>query len=269
MNQALLLTCEHATNHVPRAYRHLFARCPKVLDTHRAIDLGAFELAKDMAQRTGAPLVVGRVTRLLVELNRTRGPKVFSEFTASLPPKKRDALLLTYYDPHRAAVTELVESTQRRGRVALHVGVHSFTPVLHGEPRRAHLGLLFDPRRPLESRFCRAWQRILQDALPDLVIRRNYPYLGRSDGLTTSLRKVFDPMRYLGIELEVNQALTQERRAWDALRATLTETLLTALATQRNSGPRPHRRHPTIRHNRVPSTSRQFLETNQEREHKV
>ena len=38
-------------------------------------------------------------------------------------------------------------------------------------------------------------------------MRRNYPYRGSSDGLTTTLRGLFADPDYLGIEIEVNQAL--------------------------------------------------------------
>jgi predicted N-formylglutamate amidohydrolase len=41
---------------------------------------------------------------------------------------------------------------------------------------------------------------------PAWRVRLNYPYHGASDGLTTSLRRTFGP-RYLGVEIELNQAL--------------------------------------------------------------
>ena len=40
-----------------------------------------------------------------------------------------------------------------------------------------------------------------------LRVRMNYPYQGRSDGHTTALRRLFGSGEYIGIELEVNQAL--------------------------------------------------------------
>ena len=42
--------------------------------------------------------------------------------------------------------------------------------------------------------------------LSDQRIRMNYPYLGKADGFTTSLRHQFQE-RYIGIELELNQEL--------------------------------------------------------------
>ena len=76
----------------------------------------------------------------------------------------------------------------------------------YGVVRTADIGLLYDPARWREKAFCSVWRDSLLNLAPAMRIRRNYPYQGRSDGLATSLRRKF-PRRYLGIELEVNQAL--------------------------------------------------------------
>ena len=112
----------------------------------------------------------------------------------------------------------------------LHISSHSFTPRLDGIERRADVGLLYDPRRAGEQRFCLAWKRALESASPGLVVRRNYPYRGSADGLTTHLRRRFAERSYSGIELEVNQKhALGEPRAWRALRALLVASLRHAL----------------------------------------
>jgi hypothetical protein len=40
-----------------------------------------------------------------------------------------------------------------------------------------------------------------------MIVRRNYPYRGNADGLTTALRRVHGADRYVGIEVELNQRL--------------------------------------------------------------
>lgn len=42
---ALIVSCEHAVNTVPQAYRNLFAPHLELLETHRGFDLGAQSLA--------------------------------------------------------------------------------------------------------------------------------------------------------------------------------------------------------------------------------
>ena len=66
---------------------------------------------------------------------------------------------------------------------------------------------------------------------PELRVRRNYPYAGKGDGLTSHLRVRFTPGDYVGIELEVNQGIVfAAGRRWTALRRTLIDSLRTACA---------------------------------------
>lgn len=203
----LLLSSEHGGNRVPATYAKLFAgpRAQSALASHRGSDLGSLELARNLARKLDAPLLAVTVTRLLIELNRSRShPALFSEFSRNLDCAAKARLIDRYYVPHRERVHAAIESA--RGLVC-HISVHSFAPVLAGESRPADIGLLYDPARPSETRFCSALKRELQAIDPALRVRRNYPYLGKSDGLTTALRKRYPGTRYLGIELEVNQAL--------------------------------------------------------------
>jgi hypothetical protein len=61
-------------------------------------------------------------------------------------------------------------------------------------------------------------------------VRRNYPYRGSADGLTTHLRRLHPDGRYAGVEIEVNQKHTiGDGEAWRALRRLLVETLRVTL----------------------------------------
>ena len=66
---------------------------------------------------------------------------------------------------------------------------------------------------------------------PEFRVRRNYPYAGKGDGLTSHLRRQFPPRAYVGIELEVNQAIVfAAGRRWKTLRSVLVDSLRTACA---------------------------------------
>ncbi|MDH3202112.1 MAG: N-formylglutamate amidohydrolase [Myxococcales bacterium] len=226
--QALLLTCEHGGARVPPEYRYLFASSAAraALQSHRARDLGALGLAQSLQRALRAPLHASTVTRLLVDLNRSIGhPQLFSKFSKSLDRAERATLLDRHYFPHRDGVESWIEGRVRRGRQVLHIGVHSFVPRVEGRKRKADVGLLYDPARAGERAFCAQWKEALEAVDPKLRVRRNYPYLGKSDGLVTHLRRAFGPRGYVGIELEVNQALLGEphgrRRAMESIRASL------------------------------------------------
>ena len=78
-------------------------------------------------------------------------------------------------------------------------------PSCAGARRDFEIGLLYDPRRAGERALARSWQKRLREFAPELRVRRNAPYRGDADGLTTALRRDFGPREYLGLELELNQ----------------------------------------------------------------
>ncbi len=216
----IVISCEHAGNRVPAKYRALFKGRTAVLKSHRGWDPGALDLARAIAFACDAPLVANPTTRLLIECNRSLGhAQLFSEFTRDLDTADHLRLLATVYHPHRRAVEVAVRRVLRRDQWVVHVGVHTFTPVLDGKRRRADIGVLYDPARRFEGFVADALVRRLR--AEGLRVRRNYPYRGSSDGLTTTLRGRFPATRYAGIELEINQALFRKPAAWKRVRRAL------------------------------------------------
>jgi len=228
----LVITCEHGGREVPRDYAALFAGREALLASHRGWDAGALELARDLAAAFGAPLYVASTTRLLVDLNRSIGHRqLFSEITRPLSPAHRLEIVDRYYWPHRLAIEGEIARCVASGRRVIHIGSHSFTPVLDDVPRQADVAWLYDPRRHGEAAFAQAWMLALAKPGPDLRLRRNYPYQGRADGLTASLRKLYPDAAYVGIELEVNQRFVEQSgAAWKRLRAMLVDSLKETLA---------------------------------------
>ena len=206
---SILVTCEHGGNRVPGSLAPLFRLHQERLESHQGWDPGALALARRLARHLRAPLIASTTSRLVVELNRSPHHRaLLSDITRELTPQQRTRLLERWYHPHRTSVIEAIETLlQARRQPVVHVGVHTFTPVLDDRPRNASIGLLYDPARTAERDLCVRWQRELRRRLPEHRVRRNYPYRGRDDGLTTALRRTFGADCYLGIELEVNQGL--------------------------------------------------------------
>jgi predicted N-formylglutamate amidohydrolase len=203
---ALLLTCEHAGNHIPREYVSLFAGAKDVLASHRGWDPGALEFTRSLSRSFRTPFHHLLWSRLLVESNRApSNQRIWSRYTTHLPPDEKRRILDRYWWPHRREVEAAVRAGLERARTVFHVAVHSFTNHLDGE-RNADIGLLYDPRRA-EKGLCVGWETILNELDPTLRVRRNYPYRGMADGLPTWLRRKFPDSAYLGVELEFNQAL--------------------------------------------------------------
>jgi predicted N-formylglutamate amidohydrolase len=227
-----LVTCEHGGNRIPAPYRPLFRNARHLLDSHRGYDPGALTMAKTLARALQAPLVASTVSRLLVELNRSPwNPRVFSSVMRLAPEEARHEALERYYVPYRKAVEAAVRAGCARGARVIHVSSHSFTPRLDGVVRTADVGLLYDPARQSETALSARWQAALQVRAPGLRVRRNYPYAGWNDGLTTYLRTRFADRRYSGIELEVNQRYPLGQSSeWRKLRRIIVAALHEALA---------------------------------------
>lgn len=203
---ALVFSCEHGGNRIPPRYKTYFVKYQAELASHLGYDIGALALARDFAQVFDSKLIAATTSRLLIDLNRSLGHRdLHFGVLKKAPQAVRDEIVERYYRPYRDAVHSELARLRKRARRVIHVSVHTFAPALHNVERSADIGLLYDPRREREQTLVFDWQRALRAAMPDMKVRRNYPYAGRADGLTTALRRLHDDDVYAGIELEVNQ----------------------------------------------------------------
>ena len=216
----LMLTCEHASNKLPAAFKKFVPA--DVQKTHRAYDIGALQVFRKLVKFAKPEFSCeGKFSRLFVDLNRTITNKsAFSEYYGKLEAsdmaaaKKMKASAIAYWMEYRENVKKFVAknvNTSKKGTksaasnaAVVHLGIHSFTPTLNGKVRNTDIGILYDPARPLERKYAQVIKDEIKRLYPHMKVRFNYPYKGTSDGLTTTLRKKFGP-RYVGIEIEMNQ----------------------------------------------------------------
>jgi predicted N-formylglutamate amidohydrolase len=121
-SERIVVTCEHASNALPRGIGQVGASAA-ALRSHAAWDRGSREVASILAHRLGAAHFAGRYTRLLVDLNRSRGsksliPKERSGYSIAgnrkLSRKDREERIEKYYTPYR----EVVEAAVREALAA-------------------------------------------------------------------------------------------------------------------------------------------------------
>lgn len=225
----VLLSCEHAGNAVPPPWRRAAAIPADVLYSHRGWDPGALDLARVFRRYLKAPLEYTKVSRLIVDANRTIGnPTIFSEYVRLAELGLLDDAVGRYYVPFRSRFHEMAARVLRSGARVVHLSVHTFTPIFDGEVRRADVGLLYDPEREDEVDLCRRWAAGISRCRPELRVRSNEPYQGTDDGHVTELRRRFG-RRYLGLELEVNQRFVGEAD-WASLSLDLAHSFQTAVA---------------------------------------
>jgi predicted N-formylglutamate amidohydrolase len=217
---ALMITCEHASNALPdfllRAFRDKSGIPEDVLVSHRGYDIGAYNIFSILVKRLKPDFhCSSRFSRLVVDMNRSSTSKSFySEYTVGLPSMVKSHML-SLWEKYREKIENFVagkipaklRKLQKEAPLRIiHLGIHSFTPVLNEVERDADVGILYDPSRPAEAQIATTLIKNIHERAPWLKIRKNYPYLGKSDGLTTTLRQKFGAA-YAGLEIEINQKL--------------------------------------------------------------
>lgn len=151
----LVLICDHASNRVPAALGDL-GLPPEAFSRHIAIDIGAAETTRRLAQRLNAPAVLCNYSRLVIDCNRLPGdPAAIPAESDKTPvPANRDLSDLEaerraqdIFWPYHQAIGEALAHQWRRmpDMPPALVAVHSFTPrMADGEPRPWEIGFLWN-----------------------------------------------------------------------------------------------------------------------------
>ena len=176
------LTCEHAGRAVPSALRDLGV-APQEMDRHIAYDVGAEGVARGLAERLAAPLVLQRYSRLVIDCNRpfeaadcivqmSDGTAVPAN--ADLSEEERRSRFSEIHEPLHSAIAAALDRRQADAVQTVLVSVHSFTPVMRatGAVRDFELGLLYNR----DARFAERLAQTFRAANPDVSVRLNAPY---------------------------------------------------------------------------------------------
>jgi len=138
----VVIVAPHASQYIPDpVLRHKYAPLD---NTHFSVDIGTEELARDLAEATGATLFAGHVGRLAIDLNRS----IDSAYDADRPdgyptvddPIIRQKLKAEYSSFHSSIADSLLMAGSCAKPVHL-VDVHSFSRVWRGERRTVDIGV--------------------------------------------------------------------------------------------------------------------------------
>ncbi len=197
----VLLSCEHASQRLPAPWRWPTAD-RHLRGTHWAYDLAAAPLARALARKLGAGLVLARFSRLLVDPNRAPDDPTLFRATAEGAPVALNAAIdaaerekrLGYWQAYHDALL----GTARAVGAPVVFAVHSFTPVYEGRVRDVEIGILFDEAEALAARLARALAPL------GARIRMNEPYSGR-EGLIYAAARTAAATGKTAVEIEVRQ----------------------------------------------------------------
>ncbi|MGD8498569.1 MAG: N-formylglutamate amidohydrolase [Chromatiales bacterium] len=214
-----VLSCEHASNRVPRALGALGLGAED-LSSHIAWDPGALAVAERLSAVLDAPLVAQRFSRLVIDCNRAPGePGSIAERSEQrsipgnhgLSEAEIEARIAEVYAPFHAALEHAMVSRLEAGSSPVLVTIHSFTPVFLGQAREVELGVLHDT----DSRLA---DRLLARAasLTGLAVRRNEPY-GPADRVMHTLQRHGQRHGVMNVMLEIRNDLLADGVAVDRI----------------------------------------------------
>ena len=154
LGATVVLLCDHASAALPAPYGTLGLE-PSALETHIAYDIGAAFVTRRLAARFRCAALLGRWSRLLVDLNRGPDDPSFmvkeSDGRAvpdncSAGPEEVKRRIREFHEPYHQAIARELD---RVGPNAAIVSVHSFTPSLNGVYRPWEVGVIWDKDRRL------------------------------------------------------------------------------------------------------------------------
>lgn len=177
----ILFLCDHASNAIPAELAGLGLPASE-LDTHIAYDIGAADLTRCLAREFDCLAILGRWSRLVVDLNRGEDdPTAVAKLSdrriipgnASLDADGLRARIENYHAPYHRRIATAIDAALARGTVPVLVSIHSFTPMWRGKQRPWHFGVLWDR----DGRLARPLLAELRK-IKNVVAGDNEPYSG-------------------------------------------------------------------------------------------
>ncbi len=213
-----LFICDHAAAAIPRAMNNL-GLDEAVLRRHVAWDIGAADIARRLAGRFDATLVLSGYSRLLIDCNRgLDDPTSIAAISDGLvvpgnreiSPEQATARAECFFDPYHDAIGAALDGLSARGFTPALVSIHSFTPIFREIERPWHVGILWnrDPRiaEPLMAALA---------GDPAIALGDNQPYSAR-DNFGHSVEHHAEPAGRPHVLIEIRQDLIDTHHGAEA-----------------------------------------------------
>ena len=208
----ILFVCDHASNKVPKPYGTLGLE-EGAFAAHIAYDIGAAQIARALAAAYGAPAVLARWSRLLIDLNRgADDPTLVMKLSdGRIVPGNRNAdaaeikkRLDLYYRPYHAAIAGEIAKLRDAGAIPTVISMHSFTPVWKGFKRPWDVGVLWDKDGRLAHPLMAALKRA------GFTVGDNEPYKGELEGDCMYMHGSLNGLPHVLIEIRQDLIATPE-----------------------------------------------------------
>ena len=189
---ALVLLCDHASNHFPAPYDQCLGVSDEEKSAHISWDPGALGVAMALSKALDAPLIYTTVSRLVIDCNREETREdltpCLSELTEisgnkNLSEEERTFRINLVHRPFHDAIDKVLALRADKGLPSAVVSIHTYTPVYKGKTRPWEIGLISENDRRLADPVLAGLK-----ARGDLTVGDNEPY-APSDGVYYTVRR--------------------------------------------------------------------------------
>ena len=183
VNQNYIVICDHSSNYIPSEYNNL-GISKNDLDSHRAYDLGASDIANELSKLLSCSLVMANFSRLLIDPNRgmddptlipkiSEGKIITGNMNLSIynNDKEKNKRISKFYSPYHKAIDKFINNSLDNRKIPKILSIHSFTPIWKGKEREIDVGILWDRDDRLS--------KIFLNSLKNIKLGNNKPYSGR------------------------------------------------------------------------------------------
>ena len=206
---AFVIVVDHASRRLPKRLGDLGLPASE-LERHIAWDIGAFEVARQVAESLDASLIAQNYSRLVIDCNRrpgaptsipTVGESIDIPGNVGLTEEEVTARRVEIFEPYHDHLRELLNERQLAHRPTILVGQHSMTDVFKSARREMHAAVIYNRDR----RFAEPLLEVLRRE-PGVSIAENQPYAVIEDNAWTLLQHG-EARGLPHVELEIRQDL--------------------------------------------------------------
>jgi predicted N-formylglutamate amidohydrolase len=201
----LILICDHAGREIPADYGDL-GLPNSAFERHIAYDIGAADLTRALADAFDAPALLGRYSRLFIDLNRgADDPTLIMKLSdgqivpgnAQAGPAEFAKRIAMVHAPYHGAISAQIARGRASGKVPILISIHSFTPHWRGAARPWEVAILHAPR---DRRLADLMLTELRST-PGLCVGDNQPYSGALENDTLSRHGLDEGLPHVLIEV--------------------------------------------------------------------
>ena len=148
---SILIVADHASNLIPDRYDNL-ALSQELIESHIAYDIGVKQLSLKLSKKLKAHLVMGKYSRLLIDLNRgIMDPTLISSISHGIKISKNYKLssrdskfrINEIYNNYHDKIYKII----KREKINLIISLHSFNPYYKKKKRDIKFGILSNSDR--------------------------------------------------------------------------------------------------------------------------